>query len=134
MIKILRDQRGYMLLNVIFLTVITSFAAMILLNAVPRARNPEATLRMTAIYLANEQFAELERRAAAGETLSGSYSFPTEYADDLTSYNLGADNPVEFTVDTNVSGNPPTAKVIVKWQFGGKDFQIKLERTIFVAD
>ena len=132
MIKILRNQRGYMLLNVIFLTLITAFAAQILLNAVPRVRNPEATLRMTAIYLANEQFAMLESRAANG-TLSGSYSFLGK-DDDLTTYNLDADNPVEFKVNTSVNGTPPKATVKITWQVGEKNFELKLERTIFVAN
>ena len=132
MIKILRNQRGYMLLNVIFLTLITAFAAQILLNAVPRVRNPEATLRMTAIYLANEQFAMLESRAANG-TLSGSYSFLGK-DDDLTSYNLDEENPVEFKVNTSVNGTPPKATVKITWQVGEKNFELKLERTIFVAN
>ena len=43
---ILRSERGFLLLNVVFLTLITSVAAMILMNAAPRVRNPQAVLRL----------------------------------------------------------------------------------------
>lgn len=115
-----------MLLNVVFLTVITSFAAMILMNAAPRARNHQSTLRLTAIYLANEQFAELESLAAR-EDISGSQPFLGD-KDDLTSNNLSADNPIEFEVTTTVSGG--IAKVKVSWQVGDDEFKIEMERTI----
>ena len=124
--SVLRNERGFMLLNVVFLTVITSLAAMILMNAAPRARNHQSTLRLTAIYLANEQFAELESLAAHGD-ISGNQPFLGN-KDDLTSNNLSADNPIEFEVTTNVSGG--RAKVKVTWQVGEEEFKIEMERTI----
>lgn len=54
----LRNERGFMLLNVVFLTLITSFAAMILMNAAPRLKNPQAALRLTAIHLAKSNMTE----------------------------------------------------------------------------
>ena len=128
---VLRQQRGFLLLNVIFLTVITSFAAMILLNAAVRVRNPQPTLELTALYLANEQFAVLESRAAAGEQIGGSYSFLGR-SEDLTSENLSEKNLVTFTVETQVSGsgNLREAKVTVKWNVGGRDNEFKTKRTI----
>ena len=62
----LNNQRGFMLLSVVILTLITSFAAMILMNAAPRLTKPQSVLRLTAIHLANEQFAMLESLAASG--------------------------------------------------------------------
>lgn len=128
MIKILRSQRGYMLFNVIILTLITSFAAMILLNAATRVRNPDATLRLTALYLAKEQFALAESLAAKGEEIDGSNFLGDK--NDLTT-NLGKDNRVDFTVETQASGN--TVKVIVKWKVGEKNFRIESERKILIA-
>jgi len=77
----------------------------------------------------------LESRAAANGTLSGSYSFLGD-DDDLTTYNLDEENPVEFKVNTsvNVKENLPNATVKVTWQVGEKIFELKLERTIFVAN
>lgn len=124
--SVLSNECGFMLLNVVFLTVITSFAAMILMNAAPRARNHQSTLRLTAICLANEQLAELESLAAR-EDLNGNQPFLGD-KDDLTSNNLGADNPIEFKVTTTVSGG--RAKVKVTWQVGDDEFKIEAERTI----
>ena len=121
-----------MLLNVIILTLITSFAAMILMNGAIRIRNSEASLNLVALHLVNEQIAFLESRAE-NEQLSGNYPFLGDN-DDLT-VNFGEDNPVEFKVDTRVSGTGKlrTAKVIVTWQVGGKDFKLEAERTIYIA-
>lgn len=126
--NVLNNERGFLLLNVVFLTLIISFAAMILINATPRARNPQATLRLTALYLANEQFAELESLSARGEALSSNYHGKAE---DLITTNLSDNNPIEFKVTTNISGNRATVKV--SWQVGNDKFEIETERTIGVV-
>ena len=131
--KFFSDQRGFALLNVVLLTLITSFAAMILLNAVPRAKNPQSTLRLTALYVANEQFAQLESMATAGELNAGSYSFQGK-PEDLTTENAIA--PIKFTVTTNVTnggGNLRKVSVKVSWKFGGKDFELASERMMRVV-
>ena len=128
------DQRGFALFNVVILTLLTSFAAMILLNAVPRVKNPQATLKLTARYVAEEQFAHLESMAASGNLDAGSYSFQGE-PEDLTTENAGA--PVKFTVDTQVSlGGVNLRRVVVtvSWQFGGgEEFKLKTERMMRVV-
>ena len=131
--KIFSNQRGFALLNVVFLTVITSFAAMILLNAVPRAKNPISTLRLTALYVANEQFAQLESLAAAGELNAAGYSFQG-VDEDLTTENAGA--PITFKVTTHVTsggGNLRKVSVKVSWTFNGKDFELASERMMRVV-
>ena len=134
--KFFRDERGFALLGVIFLTVITSFAAMILLNAATRVRNPQSTLQLTALHVANEQFAQLESLAANGTLDAGSYSFkgPDE---DLTTENFSLGSPVTFVVDTHVAngnGNLREVTVKVRWTVGGKNFEIESERTIRVVE
>lgn len=126
----LKNQQGFMLLNVVFLTLITSFAAMILMNAAPRIRNPQATLRLTALYLANEQFAMLESKAAAGELAAGSYDFLGD-DDDLTTINFSEKIPIEFTVKTTVTenGNLRIAEVTITID-GDENFKLETERTI----
>ncbi len=130
---ILRNERGFMLLNTVFLTLITAFAATILLNAAPRVKNPQSVLRLTAIHLANEQFALMESRALAGELEAGNYPFAGNDAD-LTTENAGAGKPVIFDVATRVtdSGNLRGVKVTVSWTFGGDNFMFAEERTIRV--
>ena len=69
------NERGFMLLQVVFLAMITSIVAMIFLNGVMQVKNRNATLRLTAIHLANEQIAESESRAAQGILPDGSISW-----------------------------------------------------------
>lgn len=131
--KFFSDQRGFALLNVVILTLVTSLSAMILLNAVPRVKNPQATLKLTARYLAEEQFACLESMSASGSLDAGSYSFQGR-DEDLTTENAGA--PVKFTVTaqvSNVGGNIRNVVVKVTWQFGGKDFELTSERRMRVV-
>ena len=132
MIKALRNERGFLLLDVVLLTLITSFAAMILLNAHPQAKNPHSTLRLTALHLANEQLAYLESYGADGTLHAGSYTFPGE-DDDLVTKNFSEEIPIEFSVTTKVDElgeNLYRATVTVSWQVEGKDYAIESERTI----
>ena len=132
MIKILRDERGFLMLNVIFLTVITAFAGMILLNAASKVRNPQPTLRLTALYLANEQLAQLESLAAAGSELSTSFLGKTE---DLTTKNFSEENPITFEVKTEISGgNVCNVKVTVSWIANGREDSVEVERTIWIVE
>lgn len=122
-----------MLLNVVFLTLITSFAAMILLNAAPRIRTPQSVLRLTALHLANEQLAMLESMAATEGLEAGSYSFKGNDAD-LTTLNAGA--PITFEIETQVTanGNLRGVKVIISWEVGSETFELETERTIRVVE
>lgn len=126
----LNNERGFMLLNVVILTLITSFAAMILMNAAPRLTRPQSVLRLTAIHLANEQFAVLESLAVAGELAEGSHDFLGE-DDDLTTTNAG--KPIKFKVTADVNGgdglNLRGVKVTVTIE-GDEDFELTAERTI----
>ena len=131
----LKNERGFLLLNVIFLTLITSVAAMILMNAATRARNPQVMLRLTAIHLTNEQFAALESLAATGDMLSGRKNFQGN-DEDLTNYNLGKENPIKFEVHSEIptvtnlnEPCPLDIKVTVKI-VGDENFKFEAERTI----
>ncbi len=132
--KIFRNQRGFMLLNVIFLTLIVATCASVLMNAVPRYRNSQAVLKLTAIHLANEQFAMLESFAAEGDSLSGKTSFQGDN-DDLKTNNFSAGEPMEFEVKTTVSGEEilRNVKVTVSWTVNGQKNSIEAERTIRVV-
>ena len=133
--RVLKSQRGFMLLNVVFLTLITAFAATILLNAAPRVKNPQPTLRLTAYYLANEQLAQLEALAAKGESIDGISDFRGVDSDRF-SKNLGKGISVEFKVQTTVSvesANLRTVKVIVTWTVDDKNFELAAERMIRIV-
>lgn len=131
----LNNQRGFMLLNVVLLTLITSVAAMILMNAAPRLKNPQTALRLTAIHLANEQFAILESLAAQKIYPEERKTFQGE-PPDLTSENFGTGTPIKFNVKTTkviANGNLREVTVKVSWTFGGEDFELETERTIRVV-
>lgn len=132
MINPLKNERGFLLLDVVLLTLITSFAAVVLLNAHPQTKNPHSTLKLTALHLADEQLAYLESFGDSGELQAGSYSFLGE-SEDLVTKNFDEDIPIEFSVTTSVSEldeNLYRAVVTVGWQVEGKDFEIESERTI----
>ena len=126
----LRNERGFMLLNVVFLTLITAFAATILMNAAPRLKNPQSVLKLTAIHLANEQFAMLESKAAAGELAAGSYDF-LGVDEDLTTENYGAGKPIKFEVATKVTADNNLRNATVTVTIvGDENFKLETERTI----
>ena len=132
MINPLKNERGFLLLNVVLLTLITSFAAVILFNATPQARNPQSTLKLTALHLANEQLAYLESYGAAGTLNEGSYNFQGD-GEDLVTKNFSEEIPIEFTVTTNVSDsemNLYRATVKVTWKVNGEDYELEAQRTI----
>ena len=132
MIDALKNERGFLLLNVVLLTLITSFAAVILLNAEPRARNPQSTLKLTALHLANEQLAYLENLGDSGELHAGTYTFQGD-EEDLLTKNFSEEIPIEFTVTTSVDElkeNLYSATVKVSWQVKGKTYELEAERTI----
>ena len=134
-IKIL-NERGIILLNVVFLTLIVSFAAMIFLNGAAKINNSNSALRLIALNLSNEQFAELENLAASGNLQIGGYSF-LGAADDLKNYNVNENFPVEFSVTSTVENylgyeNLRLAKVKVSWNFDGKNYELENEKILRV--
>lgn len=112
------NQRGYMLISVVFLTLIVSFIAAMALQTMTRAKNSDAALRLHAINLANEQFALIE----SGSTKN----IPAE---DLKSYGLYRKDaekiPTEFHVTKSISGsgNLREVKVTVTWNENKLDFE-----------
>ena len=121
-----------MLLHVVFLTLITSFAAMILFNAAPRIKNPQSVLRLTALHLANEKFALIESRAAQG-ILDLDCPLPAE---DLTTNNFSEKVSIPFTVTANskfLAENLYNVTVRVEWKFDKPKNFVELERTIRVV-
>jgi len=125
------NERGFLLLDVIFLTVITTLAAMILMNAAPRIRNSQSTLQMTALYLTNEQFAYLESRAANGEPLPKKFLGAPE---DLITKNFETGKEIKFLVDTQINDSSNPCKVTITVTIDGRDdFEVKAERMIWLV-
>jgi len=104
----MNNERGFMFLSAIFLTLIVAIMAQMILISNSKVQQPNSTLYFTAVNLANEQFAILE----------GGGTFPAE---DRKSYN-GMKNtatPIEFTISTTPEGdNKYTVKV--EWTVNGE--------------
>ena len=100
------NERGFMLLSAVFLTLIVSFTAALTLQAVTLKNKDETALELTAINLANEQFAMVESLAAQ-DKLS-----------DVKNFNGKSELPEGFEVKTNVEGgeNLREVTVTVTWQ------------------
>ena len=141
------NQRGFMLLNVVFLTLIVSIGAQILLNANVKVQQRNSTLHLTAINLANEQFAEIESCASAGTLDAGNFLIRNlnEYKDDLKSFNgISAEKiedgtavPIEFDVSADIDDYSVGTKkvtVTVRWTVGGAEKSIVAEKIIRAAN
>ena len=121
------NERGFMLLSTIFLTLIVSIMAQIFLNANVKIRHRNSALYFTAINLANEQFAFIESIAAKTGKIDTSCHVPAE---DLKSYNGVNENsaPVEFEISTIQNGYEVTVKVT--WTVNGETETFESVKTI----
>ena len=135
------SERGFMMMNVIFLTLIVSFTALIFLNGARRVNETDSALRLAALNLANEQFAEIEYLAAENNLSTGSHSFLGD-ENNLKNFGLYKDEdlqnkkPAEFTVTTSVenySDNLKNVKVTVKCTSTEKNFEIELENLVRIG-
>ena len=136
--KFFCNERGAVFFSVIFLTLIISVAAALLIHSTNRIKNPQAVLRLTAIHLANEQFAIIESRAADGNLSLGNISWQG-MDDDLTTKNLGENFPVTFDVQSNVKNfqsyeNLRKVEVKVGWTVGQENYELEFERVVKLAE
>jgi len=96
------NQRGFMLLSAVFLTLIVSFMAALTFQAVTLKQKDATFQELTAINLADEQFAMIESLAAQDKLNNSSYEF------------LGkSELPEIFEIKTNVEGGETLREVTV---------------------
>ena len=101
------NQRGFMLLSAVFLTLIVSFMATLTLQAVTYSHKNSTADELTAINLADEQFAMIESLAAQ-DRLS-----------EVTDFNGKSELPEGFKIETNresSDGNIYKYKITVTWE------------------
>ncbi len=130
------NQRGFMLLSTVFLTLILSFTAMLALQSMTRVKNGDQSLKLHAINLANEQLAMVESLAAQNN-LAAVKNFNGNSAD-LKSYGLYDENaadkpPIEFNVTTNINAvneNLREVEVTVTWN----DNEINFKKLVRIAE
>lgn len=120
MFNILRDNRGIIFIEVLFLTLILSFTALMVCNALETAiiSNRISAVRTAAIHIANARMAEIEEYNFGRTTFQmPPYTLLTD--NDLTRENFfGISGTVKFKVNAQVnesSTDKGNVTVIVSW-------------------
>ena len=117
-VVLINNQRGFMFLSAILLTLIVAIMAQIILTANAKVQQRNSTLYFTAVNLANEQFAMIE----------GGGTIPAE---DLKSYNGMSEDaaPIIFNVSYTQAGNKYTVKV--EWTVNGETKNFISTKTVY---
>lgn len=120
MFNILRDNRGIIFIEVLFLTLILSLTALMICNALETAiiSNKMSAVRTAAIHIANARMAEIEEYNLNRDSFQmPSYTLLTD--NDLTRENFfGINGTVKFKIDTRInesSANKGNVTVTVSW-------------------
>lgn len=127
MVLMINNQRGFMFLSAIFLTLIVAIMAQIILTANAKVQQRNSTLYLTAVNLVNEQFAILE----SGEK---NISIPDE---DKKSYNGMSEDaePINFNVSITdqkqIDEKLIEVTVKVEWTVNGETEKFESTKIIF---
>ena len=120
MFKILRDNKGFIFIEVLFLTLILSFTTLMVYNSLESAikSNKMSAIRIAAIHIANARMTEIEEYNINRTTFQmPAYTFLTD--DDLICENFfGINGTVKFKIDTQINESSATkgnVTVIVSW-------------------
>lgn len=122
-------------MSAIFLTMIAGFAGLIVMNGTKKISNYNSVLRIIAINLANEQFAEIESLAVQNNLSAGNYNF-LGVEEDLKTYSENENEKIEITefeVITKVSSvgkNLYKVEIKVKWNFNNENHYVEFEKII----
>ena len=120
MLNILRNNKGFIFIEVMFLTLILSFTAMMVFNALESSikSNRMSAIRIAAIHIANAHMAEIE------EYVDRNKSFPSPSYTLLTNDELiledffGINGTLNFDLNTQIdesTANKGNVTVKVSW-------------------
>ena len=125
------NEKGFMLLSAVFLTLIVSFVAMMTLQTMTRAKNSDASLQLQAINLANEQFALLEsgsdKEIPAEDLINYGLYYEGQDDEDNEDYKPPTVFEVKTTLESN-DGNLYEYKVTVTWNNESLEFKKVIRR------
>ena len=120
MFNILRDNRGFIFIEVLFLTMIVSFSTLMLFNAIETTitSNKMSAIRTAAMHIANARMSEIEEYNLERSSFQiPSYTLLTD--EDLIHEDFfGINGTVKFKVDTQInesSTNKGNVTVRVSW-------------------
>ena len=123
MTKFKFDCKGFIFIEVLFLTLILSFTALMIVNFLETAMlsNRMSAIRNAAIYLANARMSEIEEYVDTNKKFPPS-SYTILNDEDLTCENFfGINDNVKFEVDAQISGTASdkgNVTVKVTWTVG----------------
>ena len=120
MLSILRNDKGFIFIEVMFLTLIVSFTALLVFDALEAAikSNRMSAIRIAAIHIANARMAEIEEYNLERSSFQmPSYTLLTD--DDLIFDDFfGINGTVSFNIDTQINestANKGNVTVKVSW-------------------
>lgn len=105
MFNILRDNRGFIFIEVLFVTMIVSFSTLMLFNAMEKVikSNKMSAIRTAAIYIANARMAEIEEYNLERSSFQiPSYTLLTD-EDLIHDEFFGINGTVRFKVNTQIN-------------------------------
>ena len=116
MLNILYNNKGFIFIEVMFLTLILSFTAMMVYNALESAikSNRMSAVRIAAIHIANAHMAEIEEFVDRNKSFpASSYTLLTD--DDLIREDFfGISGTVYFNISTQINETANNGNVTVK--------------------
>ena len=142
MLKIKFDNKGFIFIEVLFLTLIVSFTAIMIVKALESAiiSNRMSALRIAAINIANARMAEIEEYNSGASKFQIPPTFLTK--EDLTYEDFfGINGTVKFEVETDTlssSADHGSVTVTVKWivndnmNYGTGDNEEKITKDIWI--
>ena len=120
MLNILRNNKGFIFIEVMFLTLILSFTAMMVFNTLESSikSNRMSAIRLAAMHIANAHMAEIEEYVDSNKSFpASSYTLLTD--DDLIRENFfGISGTVTFNINTQINesnANKGSVTVKVSW-------------------
>ena len=105
MFNILRDNRGFIFIEVLFVTMIVSFSTLMLFNAMEKVikSNKMSAIRTAAIYIANARMAEIEEYNLERSSFQiPSYTLLTD-EDLIHDEFFGINGTLRFKVNTQIN-------------------------------
>ena len=142
MLNILRSNKGFIFIEVLFLTLILSFTVMMVFNALESAikSNRMSAIRIAAIHIANAHMAEIEEYVDSNKSFpESSYTLLSD--DDLIREDFfGISGIVKFNVNTQIHENINKGNVTIKvsWtinnnsNYGNSNNYEEISKDIFI--
>ena len=127
MLKFIFNNKGFIFIEVIFISLLVSFTAILIVRGLKTAvtANQTSAIKTAAMHIANAQMSEIEEYVNKNKSLPSSYNFIDE-SDLIYEDFLGMKEPVIFYIETEVSDSTLNGQLLrvtvkVSWQIGDNE-------------